>query len=278
MAQAQEMTPGELSGRYLIEREIGRGAMGTVFRARDRATDQTVAVKILRPELIASVIAQRFHREIRFLRRLNHPNILPLLDSGQDGDHLYFTMPFIDGDTLRARIDNVGAFPLDVSLGILAQLADALDYAHSQNILHRDLKPENILLPGNQVVLCDFGVARALIASSNEDAVSSSGIVVGTPHYMSPEQAFGEGAVDSRSDIYALGCVMYEMLTGDLPFHGVSLMAVIARHANQSPRPIRSVRPEIPVHVESAIYAAMAKDADARPPSAAAFLDRLRSV
>jgi len=278
MAQLNDITPHELSSRYRIDREIGRGAMGLVFKAHDRETGDTVAIKILRPELIASVSAERFHREIRYLRRLRHPNILPLLDSGQDRDQVYFTMPFVDGDTLRTRIEQAGPFSLDTSLSIIAQLAGALDYAHVQNVLHRDLKPENVLFAGENVVLCDFGVARAIVASSSEDAISSSGIVVGTPCYMSPEQAFGGSVVDARSDIYALGCVMYEMLIGEPPFHGASLFAIMARHITDPPRPMRSVRPEIPPHIESAVHSAMAKDVHARPPSASAFVDRLRSA
>jgi serine/threonine-protein kinase len=266
--------PQKLSGRYLLDGEVGRGSMATVFRARDTTTGETVAVKLLHRVLTASVTAARFQREIQHLGRLRHPNILPLLDFGQDGDQLFFTMPFIEGDTLRVRLNRVGPMELGAVSAIVTQLASALDYAHAQNVVHRDLKPENVLFAGDRVLLCDFGVSRAIVASS-EDALSSSGIAVGTPTYMSPEQSLRVDTIDGRTDIYALGCVTYEMLTGDPPFTGANLMTLMARHASQVPLPIRSVRPDIPAHVEAAISASLAKDARERPGSATAWVARL---
>jgi serine/threonine-protein kinase len=273
-----EPLPRELSGRYTLEREIGQGGMARVFLGHDGVTGDTVAIKVLRPELVASVSAARFHREIRHLRTLRHPNILPLLDSGQEGELLYFSMPYVEGDTLRIRLDRVGVLPLEETLTVVAQLSSALDYAHAHNIVHRDLKPENILFADDRVLLCDFGISRAIVASSTEDMLSSSGVAVGTPSYMSPEQALHGAAVDGRTDIYALGCLTYEMLAGEPPFSGRTLLSLIARHANQAPRSIRSVRPEIPPQVEAAIHAAMAKTVEARPPSAAAYLALVRQA
>ena len=266
--------PQQLAGRYLLEQEVGRGAMATVFRARDSATGETVAVKRLHRVLAASVTAARFQREIQHLRRLRHENILPLLDFGVDGEDLFFTMPFIEGETLRAKLNRVGSMELGAVIAIVTQLASALDYAHAQNVVHRDLKPENVLLAGGRAVLGDFGVSRAIVASS-EDALSSSGIAVGTPTYMSPEQSLRANSIDGRTDIYALGCVTYEMLTGEPPFTGPNLMTLMARHASQAPLPIRTVRPDIPAHVEAAISASLAKKAGERPASAGAYVARL---
>jgi serine/threonine-protein kinase len=266
--------PQQLSGRYLLEHEVGRGSMATVLRARDTTTGETVAVKRLHRVLKASVTAARFQREIQHLKRLRHPNILPLLDFGEDGDNLFFTMPFVEGDTLRARLNRVGRMELSAVLAIVTQLASALDYAHAENVVHRDIKPENVLFAGDRVVLCDFGVSRAIVVSS-EDALSSSGIAVGTPAYMSPEQSLHTDAIDGRADIYALGCLTYEMLTGEPPFTGANLMTLMSRHASETPLPIRTVRPDIPAHVEAAVSASLAKDPRDRPASAGAYVARL---
>jgi serine/threonine-protein kinase len=184
-------------------------------------------------------------------------------------------MPYLAGATLRVRLNERGPMPLETVLNIVTQLASALDYAHAQNVVHRDLKPENVLFAGDRVMLCDFGIARAIIASS-EDALSSSGIAIGTPAYMSPEQALQIENIDGRTDIYALGCVTYEMLTGDPPFTGASLMALMSRHASQEPFPIRSVRPEVPPHIEEAIRIALAKDPRDRQRTATAFAAQLQ--
>ena len=265
--------PKLLSGRYVLEQQVGSGSMATVYRARDLMTDEVVAVKLMHRVLRASVTAARFQREVQHLRRLRHENILPVFDFGEDRDDLYFTMPYVEGATLRQRL-HAGPLPLDLVLGIARQLASALDYAHSQNVLHRDLKPENVLFAGDRVLLCDFGISRAIVASS-EDALSSSGIAIGTPAYMSPEQARHADIIDGRSDIYALGCVTYEMVTGDQPFTGASLMALMSRHASQEPLPIRSVRPGVPAHVEHAIRIALAKEPRDRHSSATAFATEL---
>ena len=267
-----------LSQRYAIAREIGRGSMARVYLATDQENGQRVAIKVLRPELAMSVSADRFLREIRYLRALRHQNILPILDAADSGELLYFVMPFVDGPTLRARLGMDGQLPLIDSVRIASQLADALDYAHAHNIVHRDLKPENILFDRDQVLLCDFGIARAIVLSSTEDAVSSSGIALGTPWYMSPEQALFDAPIDGRSDIYALGCVMYEMLTGEVPFQGWGPLALVAAHAIATPRPIRTVRPEVSAAMEAAVFSAMSKSVADRPSSGRAFIQMLEGV
>lgn len=267
-----------LSRRYAIAREVGRGSMARVYLAVDQENGQRVAIKVLRPELALSVSAARFLREIQYLRTLRHRNILPILDAADSGELLYFVMPFADGPTLRARLAKDGQLPLIDSVRIASQLADALDYAHAHNIVHRDLKPENVLFDRDLVVLCDFGIARAIVMSSTEDALSSSGIALGTPSYMSPEQALFDAPIDGRSDIYALGCVMYEMLTGELPFPGAGQLALAAAHAAVSPRPIRTVRPEVPSAMEAAVFSAMSKSVGARPGSGRAFIQMLEGA
>jgi len=267
-----------LSQRYAIAREIGRGSMAHVYLATDQDNGQRVAIKILRPELASSVSAARFLREIQYLRTLRHRNILPILDAADRGQLLYFVMPFADGQTLRARLTTDGQLSLIDSVRIASQLADALDYAHAHNIVHRDLKPENILFDREHVVLCDFGIARAIVLSSTEDALSSSGIAIGTPSYMSPEQALFDAPIDGRSDIYALGCVMYEMLTGEVPFPGRGPLAVAAAHAAVTARPIRTVRPEVSTAMEAAVFGALSKSVADRPGSGRAFMRMLEGA
>jgi serine/threonine protein kinase len=226
---------------------------------------------VLRPELASSVGGSRFHREIEIVTRLRHPNILPLLGSGEAGEFLYYTMPYVAGDSLQALLERQGRLPLKRVLEIAGDIAGALDYAHAHNVVHRDIKPANILLEGDQAMVCDFGVARAIVRASTDQS-SSSGLVFGTAAYMSPEQATGRGEVDARSDIYALGCVVYEMLTGELAFSGPTPQAIIARHLHEPPRPIRTVRPEISRGMEAAVLAALAKEPEARPGKAAELL------
>ena len=272
------MNASELAGmssRYDIVREVGRGSMARVYLAVDRVESQRVAIKVLREELASSVIAARFLREIRYLRSLRHPNILPVLEAEESGNRLYFVMPYAEGQSLRARLIERGALSLPDVLGVASALADALDYAHAHNVLHRDLKPENILFDGDRVLLCDFGVARAIVLSSTEERLSSSGIILGTPCYMSPEMTLGDRPIDGRCDIYALGCVTYEMLTGEVPFPVAGALAQAAAHVTVPPRPIRTVRPDVPETMEAAVFWAMSKSVEHRPPSARAFVQSL---
>lgn len=257
-----------LDTRYRIERELGRGGMATVYLARDVKHDRLVAIKVLQPELSAELGAERFQREIRMLARLQHPHILTLYDSGSAGDSLYYVMPYVDGETLRERLARTGRLTVEESRRIACEVADALAYAHAHGVIHRDIKPENILLIGQQPVVADFGVARAirrasgerLSLSTGERRVSEPGLTVGTASYVSPEQASGDHALDGRSDIFSLGCVLYEMLTGVAPFSGHSAQAVIAqRFVAPLPR-VRHLLEGVPEVLDEVAARAMAPD------------------
>ena len=248
-----------LGDRYELVREIGRGGMATVVLAHDRRHDREVAIKVLLPELTATIGAERFLREIRLVARLQHPHILPLFDSGEAEGLLYFVMPFVDGDTLRARLEREGALALDDAVRLLRQVADALDHAHARGIVHRDLKPENVLLTSGQALLADFGVARGP-GDATATALTSIGISLGTPAYMSPEQAAGERDLDGRSDVYSLGCVCFELLAGRPPFTGASAMALIGQHMVSAPPPLAGARQALPPGVAAAVARALAKD------------------
>jgi serine/threonine-protein kinase len=261
-------------GRYDVDREIGAGGMATVYAAHDVAAGRPVAIKVLHPELALTLGPARFRREIAILTQLDHRNILPVLESGEAGSLLYFTMPCLPGDTLRQRMGRQRRMPLSAVLPVLRDVADGLDYAHARNIVHRDIKPENILFDGGRAVICDFGVARAIIISG-EQRLSSSGLVLGSALYMSPEQARGDDYLDNRTDIYALGCVLYEMLAGTPPFGGLSRQSILSRHMADPPPPLRTVRPDVPAGVEGALFGALAKDREQRPDSAGELLRHL---
>jgi serine/threonine protein kinase len=249
---------GALAGRYDIEREVGHGAMATVYVARDLRYDRRVAVKVLSRELAAALGAERFLREIDILAHLNHPHILPLLDSGDAGGFLFYVMPFVEGESLRHRLERETQLPIPDALAITREVALALDYAHRQGFIHRDVKPENILLSDGLALVADFGIARAINQAADSDSLTGSGLSPGTPPYMSPEQASGRD-VDSRCDIYALGCVLYELLAGQPPFPGPTAQAVLARHLADPVPPLRTVRTTVPVGVERAVFKALAK-------------------
>ena len=218
MSTAAKLTT-VLADRYRIERELGAGGMATVYLAEDLKHDRKVAIKVLRPELAMALGAERFLREIATTANLRHPHILPLYDSGEAGGFLYYVMPLVEGESLRDRLDRQKQLPIDEALSISREVADALGYAHQRGIIHRDIKPENILLEGGHAVVADFGIARA-ISRAGADKLTATGISVGSPLYMSPEQAAGDANLDGRSDLYALGCVLYEMLGGQAPFTG----------------------------------------------------------
>ncbi|MGH7645096.1 MAG: protein kinase domain-containing protein, partial [Gemmatimonadales bacterium] len=248
-----------LAGRYTVERELGRGGMAVVYLAQDQKHHRRVAVKILRPELAAGLGPDRFLREIQIGAGLSHPHILPLFDSGEAGGSLYYVMPYVEGESLRDRLVREGPLPLADALRIADQVASALAYAHGRGVVHRDVKPENILLSGGEAVVADFGIARAISAAGG-DHLTQTGIAMGTPAYMSPEQALGSGEVDGRSDIYSLGCVLYEMLVGAPPFRGATAQAVLAGHFATPAPSVRGTRDAVPEAVERAIMAALAKD------------------
>src|SRR4029450_1975484 len=226
MADLRSSLQPSLADRYGIEREVGRGGMATVFLAHDLKHDRQVALKVLHPELAASLGPERFLREIKVAARLNHPHIVPLHDSGQAGDLLYYLMPYVRGESLRQRLIRDKRLALDDALDIARDVAAALDYAHRQGVVHRDIKPENVMLHEGEALLPDFGIAKAVTAAAN-DNLTQTGSAVGTPAYMSPEQAAGEAELDGRSDVYSLGCMVYEMLSGSAPFTGSTAQAII---------------------------------------------------
>ena len=236
----------ELAGRYRLLRPLGQGGMATVYLATDQKHGREVAIKVLRPELAEALGRERFVREIQLAAQLTHPNILPLYDSGESHGLLFFVMPVMQGATLRDRLDQGGRLPLDEALRYAAEVAEALDYAHRRDIVHRDIKPENILLHEGHAIVADFGVGKALVAAGPEHAtMTQAGMMVGTPAYLSPEQAAGD-TLDGRSDLFALGCVLHEMLTGEPAFSGPTLQAVIAKRFMHSPPPVTDARPEVP--------------------------------
>jgi eukaryotic-like serine/threonine-protein kinase len=261
--ESEEGRTAEAGDRYAIERELGRGLVATVYLARDRKHDRAVALKILRPEIASGSDAKRFAREIGFLARLHHPHILPLYDSGtlalQDGRlGLFYVMPYIRGESLRQRLEREVQLPIADAVHVAREVADALGYAHEEGIVHRDIRPENILLESGHALVADFGIARALETAGGEK-LSASGVVLGVPAYVSPEQAGGEGELDGRSDIYSLGCVVYEMLTGMPPFTGATRAAVLARVIGDAVPPIRTACPAVTPEIERAVLKALAK-------------------
>ena len=263
-----------IEDRYVIERELGRGGMGTVYLAKDRKHNRQVALKVLSPSIGSGIVADRFLREIETIARLMHPHILPLHDSGKAGDYVYFVMPYVEGETLRSRMDKVGPLPVAEAVRIAREVASALDYAHRRDIVHRDVKPENVLLQEESAILADFGVARAL---AGKETLTASGVTVGTPTYMSPEQARGK-EVDGRSDVYALGCVLYEMVTGQPPFTATDIGGVLRQHIAVDPVPPRTLRQALPASIDALIMRSLAKKRDDRFADAAEFAAALRSA
>jgi serine/threonine protein kinase len=245
--------------------------MATVFLARDLKHDRPVALKVLHPELSAVLGPDRFLREVKVTAQLQHPHILPLFDSGKAGDLVFYVMPFIEGESLRALLEREKQLPVDQAVRIATQVAAALDYAHRRGVVHRDIKPENILLHGGTALVADFGIALA----AGNDRLTETGLAVGTPEYMSPEQATADRNADGRSDIYSLGCVLYEMLAGEPPHTGRTAQAIIARTVVEEPRRLRTVRPSVPTHVDAAVHKALAKLPADRFATAAAFAEAL---
>jgi len=265
-----------LAGRYRLERKLGAGGMATVYLAEDIKHHRRVAIKVLRPELAAAIGPERFLREIETTAALHHPHILSLYDSGRAGDstgvadttpghgrgmprpYIYYVMPYVEGESLRQRLDRERQLPVDDALRIAREVADALSYAHQRGIVHRDIKPENILLESGHAIVADFGIARA-VSSAGGDRLTETGMSVGTPSYMSPEQAAGERDIDGRSDLYALGCVLYEMLAGQAPFTGPTAESVVRQHMAVDAPPVTNLRPAVPAVVASALQRALAK-------------------
>jgi eukaryotic-like serine/threonine-protein kinase len=270
VAEPLERLSTALADRYRLERELGQGGMATVFLADDLKHDRPVAVKVLRSELAAVIGAERFLAEIKLTANLQHPHILPLFDSGAADGFLFYVMPFIQGESLRDRLKRDKQLPIEEAVRITREVASALDYAHRHGVVHRDIKPENILLHDGQALVADFGIALAA-SKAGSTRMTETGMSLGTPHYMSPEQAMGEREITARSDVYALGCVLYELLTGDPPFTGSTAQAIVARVVTERPRPLGPQRHTIPPHVEAAVLTALEKLPADRFASAAEF-------
>jgi len=263
-----------VSDRYHIENEIGRGGMATVFLAHDVRHDRAVALKVLNPELGAVLGVERFLAEIKVTAHLQHPNLLPLFDSGEANGLLYYVMPFVEGESLRTLLLREKQLPIAQAVHIAESVAGALEYAHAHGVVHRDLKPENILLQAGQPLVADFGIALA-VSNAGGARITQTGLSLGTPQYMSPEQATGERVVDGRSDVYCLGAVLYEMLTGDPPHTGSTTRAIIAKVLTDKPRPVRLTRASVPDHIAAAVEMALEKLPADRFPSAAAFSEAI---
>jgi len=258
MPDVFERLKAALADRYTIEREIGSGGMATVYLAQDLKHDRDVALKVLRPELAAAIGPERFLREMRITARLTHPHILPLHDSGEVDGFLYYTMPYVEGESLRDRLNRDKQLPVDEALKLASEVADALGSAHRHNVIHRDIKPENILLEEGHAVVADFGVARA-ISAAGETRLTETGIVLGTPAYLSPEGATGERELDGRSDIYSLGCVLYEMLAGQAPFVGPTAESIVHQHIASDPSSVTELRPTVAEAVARTVSKSLAK-------------------
>jgi tetratricopeptide (TPR) repeat protein len=263
-----------LAGRYRVERVLGSGGMAFVFLAEDLRHHRHVAIKVVKPELAAVLGPERFLREIEISARLDHPHILPLYDSGEAGGLLYYVMPYVEGESLRDRLTRERQLPVDDALQIAREVADALSYAHSHDVIHRDIKPENILLAGGHARVADFGIARAITEAGGQ-RLTQTGLAIGTPAYMSPEQAAGSRELDGRSDLYSLGCVLYEMLAGEPPFTGPA-DSLVHQHLAVEPTPITSLRPAVPAAVAAAVMRALAKTPADRFSPAAQFAEALR--
>src|SRR3954454_13889198 len=275
MPETQTRLQLALSDRYRIEREIGAGGMATVFLGQDLRHDRRVALKLLRPELSAVIGAERFLAEIKLTANLQHRHILPLFDSGAAERFLFYVMPFVEAQLHRNRLTRKKQLPVADAVRIATEVASALDYAHRHGVVHRDIKPENILLHDGRALVADFGIALAA-SKAGGNRMTETGMSLGTPHYMSPEQAMGERDITPRSDVYALGAVLYEMLTGEPTFTGSTAQALVARVLTEAPRPILPQRHTIPPEVEAAVLIALEKLPADRFGSAAEFADALK--
>ena len=265
-----------LADRYRVERELGQGGMATVYLAEDVRHRRKVALKVLHPELSAVLGPERFLKEIELTASLQHPHILPLFDSGSSDGRLFYVMPFVEGETLRTRLERERQLPIGEALQIAREVADALQYAHERGVVHRDIKPENILLQGGHAVVADFGIALA-VQQAGGQRMTQTGLSLGTPQYMAPEQAMGDKHVDARADIYALGAVMYEMLAGEPPFTGPTAQAIVAKVITERPTPLARVRDSVPAHVDAVIAQALAKLPADRPSSARELANALQN-
>ena len=280
-ASERDQLQAALGAHYAIERELGHGGMATVYLARDLRHERLVAIKVLRSDLGAALGPERFTREIKLAAGLQHPHIVSVHDSGvTPAGHLWFTMPYVEGESLRTRLEREKQLPLDNALQITREVADALSYAHQQGIIHRDIKPENILLSRGHAMVADFGVARGMgnDADAASQRLTETGMALGTPAYMSPEQGTGERALDARTDVYALGCVLYEMLSGEPPYTGATAQVILAKRVTGDVPSVRRLRPAVPAPVDAALTKALAPVPADRFASASAFARALQST
>ncbi len=264
-----------LAGRYTLERELGQGGMATVYLGTDVALGRQVAIKALAPQTREYLGSERFQREVQLAAQLSHPHIVPVFEAGEADGVLFYAMGYVEGESLKDRLEREGPLPLDEAVRLIAEVGEALQYAHERGIVHRDIKPANILLSRSHALVADFGIAKAISGERSEHTLTGTGISVGTVEYMSPEQAAGEKRLDGRSDVYALGVLLYELLVGEPPFTGPTVQAVVARILADPPRRLRSVRASIPEHIEQTVLSALSKTPADRPPTAQAFVDRL---
>jgi serine/threonine protein kinase/tetratricopeptide (TPR) repeat protein len=274
MPELEDRLRSAVADRYRVDHEIGRGGMATVFLAQDLRHDRPVAVKVLHPQLAVSLGPDRFLREIQIAARLQHPHIVPLYDSGRAGDLLYYVMPYVEGESLRQRLEHASPLPVDEAVHIARGVAAALDYAHRQQIVHRDIKPENVMLHEGEPLVTDFGIAKAVTAAAAQ-SLTQTGTAVGTPAYMSPEQASGEVELDGRSDVYSLGAMLYEMVTGATPFAGPTVQAILARLFTDPVPSVRDRRPDVPEWLDQIALKALAKSPAERFATAAQFAQAL---
>ncbi|MEO8575909.1 MAG: serine/threonine-protein kinase, partial [Gemmatimonadales bacterium] len=275
MTDPLERITAALADRYRIDRELGAGGMATVYLAEDLKHNRKVAVKVLKPELAVAIGAERFLAEIKTTANLQHPHILALHDSGEVNGTVFYVMPYVEGESLRDRLDREKQLPIDDALRTANEVADALQYAHEHGVIHRDIKPENILLQRGHAVVADFGIALAA-SKTGGSRMTETGMSLGTPTYMSPEQAMGSREVDARTDIYSLGCVLYEMLAGEPPFVGPTAQSIVAKVITETPKSLTGQRRTVPPHVDATVQKSLEKLAADRFPSAAAFSESLR--
>ena len=277
MSDAITRLNAALSSRYAIEREIGEGGMATVYLAEDLKHERQVALKVLKPELAAAVGAERFLAEIKTTANLQHPHILALFDSGEVDEFLFYVMPYVEGESLQQRLEREKQLPVDDAVRIATEVAEALEYAHGRGVIHRDIKPANILLQDGRVVVADFGIALAVSAAGGA-RLTEAGLSMGTPLYMSPEQATGDRDLDGRSDLYSLACITYEMLAGDPPYAASTAQAILSRILTEDPKPLSEARTSVPSHVEAAVHRALQRLPADRPRTAASFAEDLRTA
>ncbi|NJD20222.1 MAG: serine/threonine protein kinase, partial [Gemmatimonadetes bacterium] len=278
MSNAPAHLLAALADRYRLERELGEGGMATVYQAHDLRHDRPVALKVLRPDLAASLGAERFHREIQIAARLQHPHILPVLDSGEAAGFLYFVMPFVEGESLRDRLAREGALPVGDAVRILRDVVDALTEAHANGVVHRDIKPENVLLRGRHALVADFGVAKAVTEAAGRQTLTTAGVALGTPAYMAPEQASADPKTDHRADLYAAGAVAYEMLTGRPVFLAATPRMMLLAHVSEAPMPISHHRESVPRALEAVVMRCLEKNPADRWQSAAELLGQVEAL